>query len=112
MSEKVDLRSLAGAFTGAYDNRVVAEVNDHVVRLSVMTGPFYWHSHPDSDETFLVLEGRLRIDLADRSVELGEGEAFTVPAGELHCTAPVGPRSVNLTVERSDAATTRAAAPR
>jgi len=111
MSGKIDLRGLAAAVTGAYDNRVVAEINDHVVRLSVMTEPFYWHSHPASDEMFLVLEGGLRIELADRVVELGEGEAFTVPAGAIHRTSPVGARSVNLTVESARAHTLRTDAP-
>jgi mannose-6-phosphate isomerase-like protein (cupin superfamily) len=112
MSGKVDLRGLAAAVTGAYDNRVVAEINDHVVRLSVMTEPFYWHSHPGSDEMFLVLEGVLRIELPDRTVELAAGEALTVPAGVVHRTSPVGQRSVNLTVERAEAATVTEPAPR
>jgi quercetin dioxygenase-like cupin family protein len=107
MSGAIDLRRLAAAVTGAYDNRVVAEINDHVVRLSVMTQPFHWHSHPDSDELFLVLEGGLRLELADRVIELGQGQAFTVAAGVVHRTAPIGARSVNLTVESARAETVR-----
>ncbi len=42
---------------GAYLNEILATVNDHVVRVSVMTEPYFWHRHPESDETFLVLEG-------------------------------------------------------
>lgn len=112
MSGKIDLRALAAAVTGAYDNQVVAEIDDHVVRLSVMTQPYHWHSHPGSDEMFLSLEGGLRIELPDRTVELSPGEGLTVPAGVVHRTSPVGVRSVNLTFERADAATVRAAAPR
>lgn len=52
------LASIAGSIRGDYENRIVAELNDHVVRLSVMTAPYFWHLHPNSDETFLVLEGR------------------------------------------------------
>ena len=85
---------------------MLAEVNDHVERMSVMTEPFHWHVHPDSDESFLVVEGRLRIEFEDRIVELGEGEMLTVPAGVRHRTAPVGARSVNLTFERVSATAT------
>lgn len=105
--QPVDVRRLAAAVQGRYANQALAEVNDHVVRLSVMTEPFYWHRHPDSDETFLVVEGRLRIELEDGAVELGEGEMVTVPAGAAHRTLPVGLRSVNLTFERVGAETVR-----
>ena len=40
-----------------YENHVLANVNDHVVRISVMTHTYHWHLHPNSDETFLVIEG-------------------------------------------------------
>lgn len=94
-----------------YDNRVVAEVNDHVVRMSVMTAPFHWHRHPDSDETFLCVEGELIVDLAERSVTLSPGAMLTVPAGAPHRTRPGGVRSVNLTFERRDASSERVEAP-
>jgi mannose-6-phosphate isomerase-like protein (cupin superfamily) len=90
-----------------YENHPVARVNDHVVRISVMTDAFYWHFHPDSDETFLALEGGLIIDLEDRSIELLPGNIFTVQRGVRHRTRPLGARSVNLTFER-DAAKTEA----
>ncbi len=103
----VDLRRLAAKVTTAYDNQVVARINDHVVRLSVMTEAYPWHRHPGSDEMFLVLEGGLRIELPDRAVDLCEGQGFTVPAGLAHRTRPLGARSVNLTVESADAETVR-----
>lgn len=90
-----------------YHNSTVAEVNDHVIRVSVMTAPFYWHHHPNSDESFLVVEGIVCIDLEDRTVELAPGQLFTVPAGVRHRTRPKGERSVNLTVERKDMETVR-----
>jgi mannose-6-phosphate isomerase-like protein (cupin superfamily) len=83
----------------SYKNVPVAGVNDHVVRLSIMTEPFYWHYHPNSDETFLVLEGVVCIDLEDRTVELAAGQLFTIPANVRHRTRPQGDRSVNLTFE-------------
>jgi len=66
----VDLAK-AAATPLEYDNRPVAEVNDHVVRISIMTRPFHWHCHPNSDETFLVLEGRLSVDFEHESLEIG-----------------------------------------
>lgn len=65
----------------SYDNHPIAYVNNHVVRISVMTRPYQWHSHPNSDETFLVIEGRLKIEFDIGSVELGPGQMATVPRG-------------------------------
>jgi mannose-6-phosphate isomerase-like protein (cupin superfamily) len=106
----VDLAK-AAATPLEYDNRPVAEVNDHVVRISIMTRPFHWHCHPNSDETFLVLEGRLSVDFEHESLEIGPGQLLTVPRGIPHCTRPIGARSVNLTFERADATTVAVAAP-
>jgi mannose-6-phosphate isomerase-like protein (cupin superfamily) len=88
-----------------YDNRQLAAVNDHEIRMSVMEGKYRWHSHPDSDETFLSVDGELLIELEDGSVTLRPGDMFTVPAGVLHRTRALTPKSVNLTFERKDAAT-------
>jgi mannose-6-phosphate isomerase-like protein (cupin superfamily) len=89
----------------SYDNHAIAKVNDHVVRISVMTQPYHWHLHPNSDETFLVIEGRLRIEFEDGTLELGRGQMVTVPRGLRHRTRPVGDRSVNLTFEAAKAET-------
>jgi mannose-6-phosphate isomerase-like protein (cupin superfamily) len=86
-----------------YDNHAVAEVNDHEVRISTMTEPYRWHCHPDSDETFLAIEGGLFIDFDDRTVELLPGHMITVNRGVRHRTRPIGKRSVNLTFERAGA---------
>ena len=50
-----------------------------------MQGEFVWHAHPETDDFFLVLSGRLTIQLRDRDIELGPGELFVVPAGVEHC---------------------------
>jgi mannose-6-phosphate isomerase-like protein (cupin superfamily) len=88
-----------------YDNHVIASVNDHVVRISTMTEAYHWHCHPDSDETFLALEGGILIDFDDRTVEILPGHMITVDRGVRHRTRPVGERSVNLTFERAGAET-------
>ncbi len=91
------------ATADAYDNHSIATVNDHEVRISVMTEPYYWHCHPDSDESFLALEGGLFIDFDDRTAELLPGQMITVRRGVRHRTRPIGGRSVNLTFERTGA---------
>lgn len=64
-----------------------------------MTQPYYWHYHPNSDETFLELEGVLIIEVEDQTIELSPGQLFTVPTNVLHRTKPKGSRSVNLSFE-------------
>ena len=91
----------------SYKNVPLALVNNHVVRMGIMTEPFYWHYHPNSDETFLVMEGVVCIDLEDHTIELGPGQLFTIPANVKHCTRPKGDRSVNLTFELSNMETVK-----
>jgi mannose-6-phosphate isomerase-like protein (cupin superfamily) len=86
-----------------YDNHPIAHVNDHVIRISIMTQAYHWHCHPDSDETFLALEGGLFIDFEDQTLQLLPGQMLTVNKGVFHRTRPMGERSVNLTFERSNA---------
>jgi len=82
-----------------YANFPLAFVNDHVVRVSIMTEPFYWHLHPNSDESFLVIEGSIFIDLETTTIELFPGQLFTIPQNTKHRTRPNGNRSVNMTFE-------------
>ena len=64
--------------------RVVAEVDDAYVKVAKVHGTFGWHAHADEDELFLVLKGRLRIEMEAGAVELGEGELYVVPKGVRH----------------------------
>ncbi len=96
------------AKTNTKDTNIpVATVNDHIVRMSVMTTPYFWHLHPDSDESFLVIEGSIFIDLEDRTVELYPNQLFTIPKNIKHRTRPNGSRSVNLTFESAKMTTVR-----
>ena len=88
-----------------YNNHTVANINDHVVRISTMTEPYHWHSHPNSDETFLVIEGGLVIEFEHGEMQLTEGQITTIPRGLRHRTRPVGRRSVNLTFEAANTET-------
>ena len=89
-----------GAAQTPWWNRTLCSVNDAWVRLAVMEGDFHWHKHDDEDEFFLVLEGRLDIELEDRMIELKPGQAFTVPAGVMHFPHSRG-RSVVLMIEKA-----------
>jgi mannose-6-phosphate isomerase-like protein (cupin superfamily) len=101
----MDLVQRARELSGKYKNVVIAQVNDHVVRMSLMTEPYFWHYHPNSDETFIGLEGVVILELADQRIELGPGQMFTIPKGMKHRTAPAGDRSINLTIEHAEIAT-------
>jgi mannose-6-phosphate isomerase-like protein (cupin superfamily) len=64
--------------------RVIAEMNDYQFKVARLEGDFVWHHHPDTDETFIVLDGHLRIDFRDGAVDLKAGEMFVVPRGVEH----------------------------
>jgi len=97
--KRIDLYQISEASAGNYTNLPLNLVNDHVIRISIMMEPFYWHYHPNSDESFLCLEGILIIDLEGQSIELHPGHLFTIPKNVRHKTRPKGDRSVNLTFE-------------
>ncbi|MDR5856372.1 cupin domain-containing protein [Caballeronia sp. LZ062] len=101
----IDLESLADTPHDGYLNRIIGTVNDHDIHISVMTAPYEWHLHPDSDETFIVTEGTLVIDFEDGTLDVRAGQMLTIPAGARHRTRPKGARSVNLTLERKDTRT-------
>jgi mannose-6-phosphate isomerase-like protein (cupin superfamily) len=81
--EPFDVAAVGAAQTPWW-NRTLCAVNDAWVRLGVLEGDFHWHKHDDTDEFFMVLEGRLDIELEDRTVSLGPQQAFTVPRGVMH----------------------------
>ncbi len=82
--EKVDLAAVLAGIDEPWSPRIVARYNGEKVVLGKAKGEFVWHAHPETDDLFLVLEGKLTIDLRDRSIELGPGELFVVPRGVEH----------------------------
>ena len=64
--------------------KVIAELNDYQIKLAKLEGEFVWHQHDDTDELFVCLAGRLRIELADTHVDLAAGELYVVPKGVSH----------------------------
>jgi len=74
--------------------RVIAEMNDYQFKVVKLEGDFVWHDHPETDETFLVIDGELRIDFRDGSVTIGPGELYIVPKGVEH--KPYAAKEVKL----------------
>jgi mannose-6-phosphate isomerase-like protein (cupin superfamily) len=75
---------IAASLSEFWSPRVIAEVDDSYIKVAKVSGSLAWHSHENEDELFLVLKGHLRIEMEDRTVELGEGEMFVVPKGVRH----------------------------
>ena len=80
----VCLTDKLASFDEHWSPMIVAAFNGHDVMVVKVKGEFVWHSHDDTDDLFLVLKGRLRIDLPDAAVHLGEGDLFVVPKGMQH----------------------------
>jgi mannose-6-phosphate isomerase-like protein (cupin superfamily) len=84
MTGVVNLAEKFATFSEHWAPRIVARYNDNDVRIVKVDGAFVWHSHPETDDFFLVLEGVLDIELRDRIVTLNPGEIFVVPRGVEH----------------------------
>jgi mannose-6-phosphate isomerase-like protein (cupin superfamily) len=84
MHDKVSLADKLATFSEHWAPRTVARLNGHDVMVVKVKDEFVWHKHDDTDDFFLVLKGRLEIDLRDRTVTLGPGELFVVPKGVEH----------------------------
>jgi mannose-6-phosphate isomerase-like protein (cupin superfamily) len=80
----ISLRSKFALFAEQWSPKVVAEMNDYQFKIVKLQGDFVWHDHQDTDETFIVIEGTLRIDFRDGHVQLGAGDMFVVPKGVEH----------------------------
>jgi len=98
--EVIDERAISDACTDKWFNQTLCQVNDSVVRLGVVQGEYHWHKHDADDEFFYVVEGKLLIDLEDRTIELGPRQGTVIPKGVMH--RPRAPqRTSMLMVETS-----------
>jgi mannose-6-phosphate isomerase-like protein (cupin superfamily) len=84
MSKILSPKNIAASLVELWSPRVVGEVDDVYIKVAKLHGSLAWHSHDDEDELFLVLKGRLMIELEGSVVELDEGEMFIVPKGVRH----------------------------
>lgn len=96
----IDEKALSDACPYQWFNQTLCRVNGSVVRLGVVQGEYHWHKHDEDDEFFYVVEGKLLIDLEDRTVELGPRQGFVVPKTVVHRTR-AAERTVILMVENA-----------
>ena len=82
--KKINLASKYKRIKEHWSPKVVAEMNDYQFKLAKIKNDFIWHSHEDTDETFIVVEGKIYIEFEDETVELSEGEMIVVPKGKKH----------------------------
>ncbi|QLC73773.1 cupin domain-containing protein [Pseudomonas sp. LPB0260] len=82
--EALNLERKLALFDEQWAPKVIAEMNDYQFKLVKIKGDFVWHEHKDTDETFIVLDGKLRIDFRDGHVNLSKGEMYVVPKGKEH----------------------------
>ena len=88
--EMIDIPTIIEESKKKWQNYSLCEVNDCVVRLGVIHGEFHWHRHDNEDEFFYIIEGKLHIDLEDKTHDLLPGQGFMVPKGVIHRTrAPI-----------------------
>ena len=82
--KKINLASKYNKIDEHWSPKVVAEMNDYQFKLAKIKNDFIWHSHEDTDETFIVIEGKINIEFEDETVKLSEGEMIIVPKGKKH----------------------------
>jgi mannose-6-phosphate isomerase-like protein (cupin superfamily) len=91
---QVNLEAKLSMFSEHWQPKTVAQFNGHDIMVVKAQGEFVWHKHDETDDFFLVLKGRLTIEMRDRNVSLGPGELFVVPKGVEH--RPVAKEEVHL----------------
>ena len=92
----VNLIEKLSLFQDHWSPKVISNFNNNDIMVVKAQGEFNWHSHPDTDDFFMVLKGKLTIKLRDGDVHLNEGEIYVVPKGVEHC--PVAEEEVHLLI--------------
>ena len=83
-NQTINFQQKLSLFSEQWTPKVIAEMNDYQFNVVKLQGDFVWHNHPNTDETFIVIEGTLRIDFRDGAVTLNAGEMVVVPKGAEH----------------------------
>ena len=84
LNEKINLKDKYSRFSKHWSPRIIAEMNDYQFKLAKIKGEFVWHNHEDTDETFIVIEGKMTLKFRNSSIELSQGEMYVVPKGVDH----------------------------
>ena len=90
MIDVVNLTKKFSLIKEQWDPKIIAQLNDYHLKIAKIEGEFVWHSHPETDEMFLVLDGELEIYLRDGLLHLKPGELCVIPQGEEHKPVAVG----------------------
>jgi len=99
--ELIDIPKIIAECKEKWFNQTLTEVNGSVVRVGIVEGEYHWHKHENDDEFFFVLEGKLFVDLENKTIELNPGQGVTVTKNIMHRTrAPQ--KTVMLMVENSN----------
>ena len=81
---KMNIEQSFDAVSEYWSPKVISRVNDQYVKIAKVKGEFVWHNHKDEDELFLIVRGRLRMQLEGDEVELNAGDIYVVPKGVMH----------------------------
>ena len=92
--EKVIIADKLGLFSEYWSPKIVGELNGQHIKLVKLKGEFVWHKHDDEDEMFLVIEGVLKMELRDKTIEIHKNEFLIVPKGTEH--RPVADKEVSV----------------
>lgn len=92
--DAIDIAAKLATFTEHWKPKIVGELNGQEVKLAKFRGAFVWHHHEHEDELFLVIDGRFRMELRDRSIDLEAGQFLIVPRGVEH--RPVADEEVSI----------------
>tara|TARA_B100000029_G_C17360405_1_gene882313 strand:+ start:33 stop:395 length:363 start_codon:yes stop_codon:yes gene_type:complete len=84
MNNPINILSKFNLFSDYWSPKVVAEMNDYQFKLVKIKGEFVWHEHKETDEVFIVIEGKMEIELENKKIKLNKGEMFVVKKGQQH----------------------------
>ena len=84
MTTKINLKSKFDKFHEQWSPKIIAEMNDYQFKLVKIKNDFIWHQHEDTDEVFIVIEGKIGIEFEHETIEINEGEMIVVPKGKKH----------------------------
>ena len=84
MTTKINLKSKFDKFHEQWSPKIIAEMNDYHFKLVKIKNEFIWHEHEDTDEVFIVIEGKIGIEFENETIEINEGEMIVVPKGKKH----------------------------
>ena len=84
MTTKINLKSKFDKFHDQWSPKIIAEMNDYQFKLVKIKNDFIWHQHEDTDEVFIVIEGKIGIEFENETIEINEGEMIVIPKGKQH----------------------------